>query len=350
MCLREDKLIKANIIVMGKTGAGKSTLINAVYGEKVAQTGSGAAVTTENKLYSKEIALSDKNQYCQLNLYDTVGLEIDSNITKITLESIEVQIQRAESDKGSEDIHLVWFCVNSRSNRLEKYEIDLIRKLSIKHEIPFVIVVTQCFSDEISDLEKEIAENLPDISLMRILAEDYSLRNGCVSSFGVQNLLNKSIADYRNLKINVIEKKLLMLDSKRQEKIKQVEQSGNAEIAISSSAAKKVGIIPGACIPIVSGIYFKMIAQLNKIAGLKFGKDAVDEIMSDLLTILVFSPVMAIPGFSIIAAEAYIETMGEYYLKILLNVLENLSDEDLLDDSLVKDRLKKELNNLKKGK
>ena len=93
-----------------------------------------------------------------------------------------------------------------------------------------------------------------------------------------------------------------------------------------------------------------MIAQLNKIAGLKFGKDAVDEIMSDLLTILVFSPVMAIPGFSIIAAEAYIETMGEYYLKILLNVLENLSDEDLLDDSLVKDRLKKELNNLKKGK
>ena len=47
-----------NLVVMGKTGAGKSTLINAVLEEDLAPTGTGQAVTKKNQLYTKKDALT----------------------------------------------------------------------------------------------------------------------------------------------------------------------------------------------------------------------------------------------------------------------------------------------------
>ena len=48
----------ANIVVMGKTGAGKSTLINSVIGEDLVPTGVGGQVTQKNKIYTKGSGLS----------------------------------------------------------------------------------------------------------------------------------------------------------------------------------------------------------------------------------------------------------------------------------------------------
>ena len=95
-----------NLIVMGKTGAGKSTLINAVLKEDLAPTGSGQAVTRENQVYTKRMLLplyksaSTQGDYRMvartLNMYDTVGLEIDSSITQETLREIKKFIDNIE--------------------------------------------------------------------------------------------------------------------------------------------------------------------------------------------------------------------------------------------------------------
>ena len=61
-----------NIIVAGKTGVGKSTLINAVFKDKLAETGMGKPVTDHmRKITKKGIPLS---------IYDTRGFELGKEV------------------------------------------------------------------------------------------------------------------------------------------------------------------------------------------------------------------------------------------------------------------------------
>jgi Predicted GTPase len=345
-----------DIIVMGKTGAGKSTLINAVLEEDLAPTGTGQAVTKENEVYSKQMMLSLNehagDQYgmvgCRLNMYDTVGLEIDHSITEQTLAEIKKHIEETKSRMEAGDLHLVWFCIYDRSSRFEPYELELIKSLSIDHEIPFVIVLTQCFSDEEGELENQIKSYLPEVSVRRVLAKEASTRGGKIPAYGIPALLRTSVNDYRNLKFNILESKLNTLDWRRMERINQLEARGNEIISEYASTATKIGFIPVLCIPIVHGVCVKMIADLNKLIGLRSDKSFADEIFSDVVVGILSTPLMAIPLISAAAASAYVETTGEGYLKALLNIIYLSSDRELQDNALIKQRLTKELNTLKK--
>ena len=57
-----------NIIVAGKTGVGKSTLINSVFKEKLAETGMGKPITTHMRRIAKKGV--------PLAIYDTRGFEL----------------------------------------------------------------------------------------------------------------------------------------------------------------------------------------------------------------------------------------------------------------------------------
>ena len=64
----QKNMTKLNIMVMGKTGAGKSTLINNVFSRNLAQTGIGKPVTQAIRKYEIEDF--------PLAIYDTPGLEL----------------------------------------------------------------------------------------------------------------------------------------------------------------------------------------------------------------------------------------------------------------------------------
>ena len=159
-----SNLGQCNILIIGKTGVGKSTLINAVFREPLAKTGVGNPVTQDIRQYSKKDF--------PLTVYDSPGLELDGEqlkrITKDVSNLIEENISNVQ-----DQIHVVWYCVNHNSNRLEELEKNWLESLSLQHNIPVILVVTQMWdSEEESEFLTELkSQNLPVRQIIPILAK-----------------------------------------------------------------------------------------------------------------------------------------------------------------------------------
>lgn len=343
-----------NIVIMGKTGVGKSTLVNAVIGEEAAQTGVGGAVTQKNKVYSRNILIpqnmngpSNRMIGRRINLYDTVGLEVKEEITRKTLDALKQLLEKTKNSTGEKDINLVWFCVNSKCKRFESYEVQLIKMLSYEYEIPFMIVLTQDW-DGIQNLEGQIKKDMPDISVMRVLAKDFVVRAGVsIQAFGVQELLHRSIFEYHSSKVRILQSKLEKIPLQREKRIEEMAKQASICIEKHAKSAQNVGFIPGVCIPAVHGICIKMINEMMDIYGIHTASDFGADIFANVLVGLITAPLMCIPFVSAGISYAYVQTAGEQYDETLKNVIEKSTDEELKNMELMSERIRKELSRKK---
>ena len=136
--MRLRTLGTVNILVAGQTGVGKSTLINAVFGEQFAQTAAGRPVTQRAQWFASDSV--------PLRILDTRGLEAKDYA--ITLNDLRAEIEACRAQKDERDqIHMAWVCIASPSSRVQDCEVDIVRVLN-KHDIPAIIVLTKDDDDE----------------------------------------------------------------------------------------------------------------------------------------------------------------------------------------------------------
>jgi Predicted GTPase len=192
--LNSNDLPEAKIMVAGITGTGKSTLVNAVFGSDMAKTGSGKPVTEHIDEYH--------NNDIPIRIWDTVGLELDSEKTKEAIRTIKETIaSKAESSDPYDRVHAIWYCINSGSNRYQGAELDFIKEL---HSIgvPFIIVLTQCSGDEdeVNAFESEIRKinagmGLGDVRTVQVLALPVKYRGVSepIEPFGLEELVNVTL-------------------------------------------------------------------------------------------------------------------------------------------------------------
>lgn len=126
----------ANVLIAGRTGVGKSTLINSVFQGDFATTGQGRPVTGHTREFTKEDV--------PLSVFDTRGLEMSDFSS--TLESLEAEISKRHSDPDpNKHIHVAWVCIAEDLRRVEEAETELTEMLS--KFVPVIGAITKARAD-----------------------------------------------------------------------------------------------------------------------------------------------------------------------------------------------------------
>ena len=132
---------KGNVLVIGNSGVGKSTLINAVIGEDVAATGWGTSGTTKAlEIYEDEDV--------PFRVIDTKGFEPSRKKARQTVKEVRKWSKEQAKDKDSNnDINVIWFCVDGTSKKLFPETIEaLLKATSLWKSVPIITVITKSYS------------------------------------------------------------------------------------------------------------------------------------------------------------------------------------------------------------
>lgn len=133
----DSKWKNFNIMVLGLTGSGKSTLINSVFGKNVAAVGAGRPIT-------KEITCYKNGSLC---LYDTEGIEVDGDQQERIINDICNTIHSCSHQGIENHIHMIWYCIDATS-RIQDIELTLLKRVAqcikeAKKDIAIVFIITK---------------------------------------------------------------------------------------------------------------------------------------------------------------------------------------------------------------
>ncbi|WP_071848129.1 GTPase family protein [Alkalibacterium sp. 20] len=177
------KMSPVNILIAGKTGVGKSTLINNVFREKLADTGIGKPVTKHLRRITKE--------GIPIVLYDTRGLELEQKVQKQVMKEI---LDLVEKKKHTvEALHAVYYCIQANSSRIEDMEIELIKEIS--SILPVILVLTQSIGKPADEFNRYLENmNLPVAAVQNVMSEPYEISDDYViPRFGLKQLIEKTL-------------------------------------------------------------------------------------------------------------------------------------------------------------
>lgn len=175
------RMTPCNILVCGKSGVGKSTLVNGVFGRDLARTGIGDPVTEQAQWYGEP--------GFPVRLLDTRGLEAGDYAGSRTALEGAVAAARRET-AADRQLHLAWLCIDNGAGRIEEADRAMAAMLADRG-VPTVLVLTKGWEDR--GMEALAKERLPDLPVVRVVAAPRRFASGTtVPAAGLARLVEES--------------------------------------------------------------------------------------------------------------------------------------------------------------
>lgn len=157
-----------NIVITGKSGAGKSSFLNYLISKDHFKVGEGTPVT---QAYFEDYIYQVPDTGVNYHLYDTKGIE--PTTTEECRNKILNEIQKRDKLSLFEWIHTVYYCFDASAKRIQPFEINFINEL--KKHVSIVILLTKkdlvdvvTLNNLISQIKKEVNTNVQVIPVCSV--------------------------------------------------------------------------------------------------------------------------------------------------------------------------------------
>lgn len=142
-----EKKLLPNIMLLGKTGCGKSSLINLVFHRDLAPVndvsrGTDGFITYKGEKYGLGVNLIDSRGY---EMEDGRGESFD-----FYYRSIKDEMEESRKKDPLEKIHIIWYCISVAAKKIEDYDIKVLRLLHGESELQkrVCVALTKCDQDD----------------------------------------------------------------------------------------------------------------------------------------------------------------------------------------------------------
>jgi uncharacterized protein (DUF697 family)/GTP-binding protein EngB required for normal cell division len=316
-----ERLGHANILIIGQTGVGKSTLINAVFRKPLARAETGRPVT--------KVIQRFEDPSVPVTLYDTKGVELGDS-KKSVIRDFKKTIAKSRKAVVEDHIHLLWYCMDAGQTRVQDYDIEIIRELA--EEVPVILVFTQTIDEQRADaLEATIREvELPIEGgrAVRTLAEPRRI--------GRQTLRPKGLEELVRLTNDLLPEAVRRAFTNAQGVVisLKVDQSRAVVVGASAAAAAAAAApIPGSDAVVLKPIQLGMLAGITAIFGVELTNEQVMSLLKSVIgqggmekvgKRLVKEVAKHVPGGNVVnatVAASLTGALGEAYIRVCSEML-----------------------------
>ncbi|MFY9808973.1 MAG: GTPase [Pseudonocardiaceae bacterium] len=330
---------RLNVMLAGRVGVGKSTLVNAIFGEPIAPIGVGSSITRSIQRYMQPDL--------PISVYDTPGIELGVE-AELIAKTYLTEIRRQMDDDDAR-IHFCLYCVRTRDERFEEVESEIVRALA--KDVLVALVLTQCPTEDDRRANK-FAQYLTSLDLpvldgqcFMTLAEEDTVAGVTLPPFGLPDLVSAIYHQLPDAERHTLAScQRVSLELKIAEARRSVNFNMGTAALIAATPIPLVDAIP------LGALQISMLGQITTIMGFKVDPRAVAAAFATVLGVASVARTAAsffkiFPGagttINTTIASTTTKILGEVFINACTNVLmRQMAGECIAQDDVVGELIK----------